>query len=124
MKKDRETLQEEVEKNEVIILGGADGQLVRYENTKENGWIKTSSIKLTKTITEVLQTANERVLVVQHEGQFDFVDSDKKDLTVASHCELPGFKIINMARMLKRAGEIAYADESGGLKFLNIILGG
>ena len=72
----------------------------------------------------MLQTANERVLVVQHDGVFDFIDSERKELTVASHCELPGLKIINMARMLKRAGEIAYANESGGLKFLNIILGG
>ena len=79
---------------------------------------------MTKPITEVLQTANERVLVVQHDGEFDFVDSDKEKLTPAGHCVLPGFKIINMARMLKRAGEIAYADESGGLRFLNIILGG
>ena len=54
MKKDRETLQEEVKKNEVLILGGADGQLIKYENTKENGWIKTSSIKMSKPITEVL----------------------------------------------------------------------
>ena len=79
---------------------------------------------MTKPITEVLQTANERVLVVQHDGEFDFVDAEKKVLTSASHCVLPGLKIINMARMLKRAGEIAYADETGGLKFLNIILGG
>ena len=98
--------------------------MIKYENTKENGWTKTSSIKMSKPITEVLQSSNEKVLVVQHDGEFDFVDSDKKDLTVASHCVLPGFKIINMARMLKRAGEIAYADESGGLRFLNIILGG
>ena len=124
MKKDRETLQEEVEKNDVIILGGADGQLIKYENTKESGWIKTSSIKMSKPITEVLQSSNEKVLVVQHDGEFDFVDAEKKVLTSASHCVLPGLKIINMARMLKRAGEIAYADETGGLKFLNIILGG
>ena len=44
----------EEDKNEVIILGGADGQLIKYENTKENGWTKTSSIKMTKPITEVL----------------------------------------------------------------------
>ena len=37
---------------------------------------------------------------------------------------LQGLNKINMARILKRAGNIGYADESGGLQFLNIVIGG
>jgi hypothetical protein len=29
-----------------------------------------------------------------------------------------------MARILKRAGNIGYADATGGLQFLNIVIGG
>ena len=60
--------------------------------------------------------------MVQHDGYFDFVEVEK--LVSVSHVPLPGFKVINMAGILKRAGNIGYADATGGLQFLNIISGG
>ena len=62
------------------------------------------------------------MLVVQESGYFDFVDQN--NFVSVSHKVLEGLGKINMARILKRAGNIGYADATGGLQFLNIVIGG
>ena len=98
LSKDDRQEEEEGELKEIIILGGAYGQLLRYENKPGEGWVKTGSLKLSQPITDVLQTTNERVLVVQESGYFDFVDQN--NFVSVSHIVLQGLNKINMARIL------------------------
>ena len=97
----------------VVILGCSNGHLYKYEKDKSKGgsWNKTGDVKLDHTVTDVLQTARDRILVVQDEGYFDFVDSGP--LNSVSHIRLKGLSKSSKTRLSQRGGDLAVADDNG-----------
>lgn len=73
-------------------------------------------------MTDVLQTSEERILVVMDDGWFDFVDV--KSCNSVSHIEsLPGLSKSSKARLSARGGHLAIADDKG-LLFVKHGMGG
>ena len=94
------------------MLGCSNGHIFRFENDKtKGGWTRTGTLKLENTVSDVLQTVRDRILVVQDDGYFDFVDTNS--FNSVSHIRLQGLTKSSKTRLSQRGGHVAIADDNG-----------
>jgi len=109
------------EKTIELFLGCGNGFVYKYEKVGDKDWVLAGKFQGVATVTDVLQTGQDTLIIVQDGGYFNFLDPNT--CYSRAHLQLSGLSKSSKTRLTQRGGHLAVADDNG-LFFVKHGIGG